>query len=188
MIRLDRDHLKVNMASKSSIWPMILAALVGGSIAFVFLQLGFRVKIQPAPSPKDGPTIIDTAKPAQQPSVQAQSPASSLQRQTGQPDGLRVSNRSPSPVRVVLMSQADVSQPNLDYRSPVHWDFSPQEGGQAGLLLSLPESQVRLTSGDVLIAFALDGSRRYWGPYIIGETPLPVRSPETQEWQLLLRP
>jgi hypothetical protein len=37
------------------------------------------------------------------------------------------------------------------------------------------------------VAFAQDGSRRYWGPYVVGETSSPEWNPQTQEWQLVLQ-
>jgi hypothetical protein len=55
-------------------------------------------------------------------------------------------------------------------------------------LLSLPEQSLDLQPGDVLVGFAQDGSRRYWGPYVVVETDLPLWVPEGQEWQLVLQP
>ncbi|NJM58573.1 MAG: hypothetical protein HC857_15755 [Synechococcales cyanobacterium RU_4_20] len=71
---------------------------------------------------------------------------------------------------------------------PIHWDFSPGEGGQSGLVLSVPQGDVELHPGDVLVAFAQDGSRRYWGPYVVGQTQLPFWNAERSEWQLLIQP
>lgn len=71
---------------------------------------------------------------------------------------------------------------------PVHWDFEPGEGGYQGLILSLPQGDLNLEVGDILVAFAQDGSRRYWGPYVVGETPLPYWNQQRSEWQLLLQP
>ena len=71
---------------------------------------------------------------------------------------------------------------------PFHWDFAPGEGWVQGLILSLPQGDLSLKPGDVLVAFAQDGSHRYWGPFVVGETDLPYWHPEHQEWQLLLRP
>jgi hypothetical protein len=45
-----------------------------------------------------------------------------------------------------------------------------------------------LQAGDVLVAFAQDGSRRYWGPYVVGKTTLPTWNTEQKEWSLVLQP
>lgn len=112
--------------------------------------------------------------------------------------GLRVSNQSRYPVRVALLPQQPSPSPtptpdmptggSAAYNQPVHWDFAPEEGGAKGLILSLPNAQLRLTPGDVLVAFAQDGSRRYWGPYVVGKTPSPTWSTEQKEWLLILQP
>ena len=78
--------------------------------------------------------------------------------------------------------------PPLTPPQPTHWDFAPQEGSQTGLLLSLPQDDLRLRNGDVLVAFALDGSRRYWGPYVVGETAAPTQRTPSSEWTLVLEP
>jgi hypothetical protein len=89
-------------------------------------------------------------------------------------------------VRVALLAQnAADEQPN--YLKPAHWDFAPGEGSRQGLILSLPDGDLKLKKGDILVAFAQDGSRRYWGPYVVGETTLPVRNSKS-EWQLILKP
>jgi hypothetical protein len=62
------------------------------------------------------------------------------------------------------------------------------EGGSQGLMLSLPQGNLKLKKGDILVAFAQDGSRLYWGPYIVGETPLPIWNQQKAEWQLILQP
>ncbi|QFZ91437.2 hypothetical protein [Synechococcus elongatus] len=94
---------------------------------------------------------------------------------------IRVANRSDHPVRVVLQQTAIAQN-----TEPVHWDFAPQEVGSQGLLLSLPQGKLQLQPQDVLVAFALDGSRLYWGPYQVGRDRQPHWNPTTQEWQLLL--
>jgi hypothetical protein len=108
---------------------------------------------------------------------------------------LRVSNQTIHPVRVALLSQLPSESEELSenavvpvYREPAHWDFAPQEGSERGLILSLPDGELEMQSGDVVIAFAQDGSRRYWGPYVVGETDAPVWNAETSEWLLLIRP
>jgi hypothetical protein len=56
------------------------------------------------------------------------------------------------------------------------------------LILSLPQGNLKLKQGDILVAFAQDGSRRYWGPYVVGETTAPILNRKTSEWQLILQP
>ncbi|MCC3570669.1 MAG: hypothetical protein JGK30_00620 [Microcoleus sp. PH2017_40_RAT_O_B] len=97
---------------------------------------------------------------------------------------LRVSNRSEHPVRVALLSKR---QTEKSYGKPAHWDFAPGEGGGKGLMLSLPEGKLKVKQGDILVVFAQDGSRRYWGPYVAGETASPAWNPKAEEWQLTLQ-
>ncbi len=172
-------------APKVSILPLILAALVGGSIAFVLSQLQFSAWIEAPASLESVPPVIETnptARPTPvSPSVAA-SPVAPLR------NGLRVSNRSAYALRLVLLSHQSSKQTGSKYEArPAHWDFDPHEGSQQGLLLSLPKQKLTLETGDVLVAFALDGSRQYWGPYVVGETADPVQSATSQEWQLIFR-
>jgi hypothetical protein len=95
--------------------------------------------------------------------------------------GLRVSNRTKQPIRLVLLARKGTG-----YQEPVHWDFAPGEGEREGLLLSLPEGALLLQPGDILVAFSVDGSRRYWGPFVVGTTSKPTRAGEGGEWQLIL--
>ncbi|MEG3860466.1 hypothetical protein [Microcoleus sp. herbarium12] len=97
---------------------------------------------------------------------------------------LRVSNRSEHPVRVALLSKR---QAQKSYGKPAHWDFAPGEGGGKGLMLSLPEGKLQIKQGDILVVFAQDGSRRYWGPYVAGETASPAWNATAREWQLTLQ-
>lgn len=114
---------------------------------------------------------------------------------------LRVSNRTTHPIRVALLAKADpatassttsstTASPDTSstYGVPVHWDFAPGEGSQQGLLLSLPDQTIQLQAGDILVAFAQDGSRVYWGPYVVDQTNLPLWNDAQQEWQLILEP
>ncbi|MEG4116394.1 hypothetical protein QUA43_02710 [Microcoleus sp. N9_B4] len=98
---------------------------------------------------------------------------------------LRVSNRSEHPVRVALLSKR---QAEKSYGKPAHWDFAPGEGGGKGLMLSLPEGKLQVKRGDILVVFAQDGSRRYWGPFVAGETASPAWNSTAGEWQLILQP
>lgn len=103
---------------------------------------------------------------------------------------LRMSNKTTQPVRLALLArQSSLKNSTGDQTKsgiPAHWDFAPEEGSQKGLLLSLPEGNLKLEKGDILVAFAQDGSRRYWGPYVVGETSTPQWNSQTQEWQLVL--
>lgn len=109
--------------------------------------------------------------------------------------GLRIANQSSHPIRVALRSRIvqpkgskadDKTSNSPSYEPSAHWDFAPGEGGDRGLLLALPNRAVQLKKGDVLVAFAQDGSQRYWGPFIVGETDDPVWNPQTGEWKLQL--
>jgi hypothetical protein len=101
---------------------------------------------------------------------------------TGQ---LRAGNRTEHPVRLVFLARQSGSSA---YGEPAHWDFAPFEGGSKGLILSLPQAELALKPGDILVAFAQDGSRHYWGPYVVGQTRVPVWNPRAKEWQLVLQP
>ena len=108
---------------------------------------------------------------------------------------LRVSNRSEHPVRLALRVKAEKAQGDkynekvaspLKYEQPAHWDFYAGEGGDRGLVVALPSRSVYLQRGDVVFAFAQDGSQRYWGPFIVGETDNPGWNDRSSEWQLVL--
>lgn len=97
----------------------------------------------------------------------------------------RVSNRTEHPIRLALLSRQGAAASSAE---PVHWDFVPQEGSSKGLILSLPTTSLQLQKGDVVVAFAQDGSRRYWGPYVVGETPMPQWDADRSEWRLVIAP
>jgi len=106
---------------------------------------------------------------------------------------LRIANPSEHPVRVALLLKKsgqpkEVGSKSESYEPPAHWDFAPGEGRTKGLLLSLPNRSVKVKQGDVLVAFAQDGSRHYWGPYVVGETAVPNWVASSSEWQLVLEP
>ena len=119
--------------------------------------------------------------------------------QSGQ---LRVSNRSEHPIRLALRLKVEKLQTNkyIDkypdkygeklarqpYEAPAHWDFFAGEGSDRGLLVGLPNRSLNLTRGDIVVAFAQDGSQRYWGPFIVGEVSGPTWNETTQEWKLIL--
>jgi hypothetical protein len=183
------------MASRSSIVHLLLAALVGSTVALVLTQVQFSIWIDPSDSRQESPPIIEVDLPKEPTVAASPFPKVSSKPPFAVPNALRVSNRTPYPVRVVLRSRQGESAPvasqgqsKVDLPQPTHWDFAPQEGSQTGLLLSLPKGELRLSPGDVLMAFALDGSRRYWGPYVVGETLEPRQIPASSEWNLVLDP
>ncbi|MDP5337335.1 MAG: hypothetical protein NWQ28_02000 [Nodularia sp. (in: cyanobacteria)] len=105
---------------------------------------------------------------------------------------LRMSNQTDQPVRLALLARQsqvkDSGNPQTNYDVPAHWDFDPQEGSTKGLILSLPNGNLKLETGDIIVAFAQDGSRRYWGPYVVGQTSVPQWNTQNQEWLLVLSP
>ncbi|MBD2460576.1 hypothetical protein H6G89_05920 [Oscillatoria sp. FACHB-1407] len=182
---------------------LIILGLLGlGLIVLLLSRFNFTVQVespssdqpttQPTPSPSADrpttPTPSVTPTPSSTPTPQP-TPTSQAFRQ----GNLRVSNQTEHPIRVALLYQRtrnDVeSEPNsTGYGEPVHWDFAPNEGSTKGLILSLPTAELKLQTGDILVAFAQDGSRRYWGPYVVGETIAPVWDNNVSEWQLILQP
>ncbi|WP_414550368.1 hypothetical protein [Anabaena sp. CCY 0017] len=105
---------------------------------------------------------------------------------------LRMSNQTDQPVRLALLARQsqvkDDGNQKTNSNVPAHWDFDPQEGSEQGLILSLPNGNLKLETGDIIVAFAQDGSRRYWGPYVVGETPIPEWNTQKREWLLVLSP
>jgi hypothetical protein len=191
MTQPSENHTKT--ATKISLLPLILAALAGGSVAFILSQLQVSMWIEPSDR-QNAPPVIDTNPPATKATASPKAATSPIAVPSAAvppvKNGLRVSNQSLNALRVVLLSHqsSKASSSAKRDRRPAHWDFAPSEGSQNGLLLSLPAEKLTLKSGDVLVAFATDGSRRYWGPYVIGETSAPTQSRSSLEWQLILRP
>ncbi len=109
---------------------------------------------------------------------------------TRQPGKLRMSNQTNQPVRLALLARQSGNKGLTGKKAeiPAHWDFDPQEGSTKGLILSLPIGNLKLEKGDILVAFAQDGSRSYWGPYVVGETSQPTWNAQTQEWVLVISP
>jgi len=171
------------MESKTKVHPGVLAAVLGGISALLLsLQAGlwfepFQSGLPPIPRLTVSPVPVPKLSPPQ-PTVKP-SPV---------PNGLRVSNQTPNAVRVVLMAQNSKGSSQTAYLEPAHWDFAPGEGSQQGLILSLPGKNLSLKTGDILVAFALDGSQRYWGPYVVGKTATPVKRGQSGEWYLVLQP
>ena len=204
------------MNTKSSVFYLVVIfASVLGVVGFLLLAWRqFTVRIEPVgsdvallsekktllpQSPSRDAAVsssdeqIAQAKPL--PSVKQETPAESSPQspdaKVGISGALRVSNQTEQPLRVALLTQSATNSSATSkpkYGEPVHWDFAPGEGSSQGLILSLPEGNLKLHKGDVIVAFAQDGSRRYWGPYVIGETDAPLLNRKTSEWQLILQP
>ena len=124
-------------------------------------------------------------------SLEATNPAKTISNAPATAVGsLRVSNPTTHPVRLALLPVQSTAKSGKQpaYGLPAHWDFAPGEGGSRGLVLALPDGNLKLNRGDVLVAFAQDGSSRYWGPYVVGETGAPLWNSQRSEWQLILQP
>ncbi|KAI9133250.1 hypothetical protein [Acaryochloris sp. CCMEE 5410] len=184
------------MASKAGIVPMVLAAVVGGSAALLLTQLYFSIWIEPSvtaekvpPVLEVKPTVPDAMAKDRPESITKKIPPKSIDPRT---DVLRISNQTQYPIRIVLRSHLNPnhpSPPNMPhFKEPVHWDFAPQEGSIDGLKVSLPSGPMQLYQGDVLMAFALDGSQKYWGPYVVGDTQQPILEKMNAEWHLVIFP
>ncbi len=181
------------------------------SVWVVFARFTAKAPVSSALDPSSAIANTETAKATdRQPTVPTPDPIATptpgLESATGKQRAatvnlrqgvLRVSNPSDHPVRVALLakkgglnleSSSNKAEETPAYDIPAHWDFAPEEGSTKGLLVSLPDRTLKLKKGDVLVAFAQDGSGRYWGPYVVGETPFPVWSAKTAEWQLTLQP
>lgn len=208
----------MNAKSPVSYPAVIIASVLGVLGLVGILLLWFQVSITIEPMGSDtavlpGKSAIDssaetdvtnraaTVPPTSTPSERSSAEQTTIAQSTPQaptvapvPGALRVSNQSEQPLRVALLTK----QPGTNstgntadqdkYSEPIHWDFAPGEGSSQGLILSLPQGNLKLKKGDVIVAFAEDGSRRYWGPYVVGETPAPVLDRKTSEWQLVIQP
>jgi hypothetical protein len=163
--------------------PALIAAGIGFGIFLLLRLFPISISIESGSAP-DQP-LPPPVKPSPTTPALAIEQAADLVT-AGTSGSLRVSNQTSHPIRVALLSQsADAAQP---YAQPAHWDFAPEEGREKGLLLSLPEKKLQLQPGDVLVAFAQDGSQRYWGPYVVGKTDAPRWKANGAEWWLVLRP
>ncbi|NJK63915.1 MAG: hypothetical protein HC921_15625 [Synechococcaceae cyanobacterium SM2_3_1] len=98
---------------------------------------------------------------------------------------LRLGNRTDFPVRVVVMLR---SGDYKDQPQVFHWDFAANEGGSEGLPLSLEEDPLLISPGEIIMAFSLDGSQRYWGPNLVGESLSPFWEPNLEVWSMILQP
>ncbi|MGH1395466.1 MAG: hypothetical protein ACRAVC_15745 [Trichormus sp.] len=136
------------------------------------------------------PVTVDSNKSQQNTdkSISILTSRQALKSNTKYLGSLRMSNQTDQPVRLALLARESVKKGTVKEQAqiPAHWDFDPQEGSEKGLILSLPQGNLKIERGDILVAFAQDGSRRYWGPYVVGESSLPTWDAQKQEWVLLL--
>ena len=187
------------------------AAIVATAFLLVIWQvLGqwqFSITVEPPetelPSVSPSPEVLPVSKPTAT-SASNSTPAPTLTEplETSNPaktrsnapvtaaGTLRVTNQTTHPVRLALLPVQPTVKSGKQpaYGAPAHWDFAPGEGGNRGLVLGLPNGNLKLNRGDVLVAFAQDGSSRYWGPYVVGETGAPLWNQQRSEWQLILQP
>jgi hypothetical protein len=168
----------------NNILALFLSTILGGFVAFLVTQLQFPAEQANRRSQSQLPPV---ARPTA--TLPSTPNATSSKTTVSVAGGLSVSNQTAYPLRLVLLQGGmELGTWNTGQRGqPTHWDFSPNEGSQEGLLLSLPNRQLQLQQGDILMAFALDGSRRYWGPYVVGETVLPRQAKNSKIWQLIVQ-
>jgi hypothetical protein len=168
--------------------PALIAIGVGFMLLILMRLLPISISIESSPpDPLPGTAFSPPpvkASPTTPPLAIAQASNPVSEGTTG---SFRVSNQTSHPIRVALLSQQPAGEAKT-YAQPAHWDFAPEEGREKGLLLSLPEKQLQLKPGDILVAFAQDGSQRYWGPYVVGTTDAPRWKANGAEWWLVLRP
>ena len=169
----------------------LISAILTAIVGTILLKLS-PIEISISPGSPSAVPIIKTssppAEPAAPPKIEKPDPAAIAAKQ----GGFRIRNRSDHPVRIALLSRkpkensAKSGEPPTGFATPAHWDFAPQEGSDAGLLVALPNRSIQLRRGDVVVAFAQDGSQRYWGPFVVGETDRPDWNAQAAEWELTL--
>lgn len=186
---LMKMNAKLNPAIKIALVAVVLSA------GTWLLLKRFQIEVGVVSTTPETVPIIET-----DPSRSETSPLGQASNRLATPDpariaarqgSLRISNRSDQPLRVALLAK---SSPNTrssqtstaKYEAPAHWDFAPGEGSSEGLIVSLPNQNTLLQRGDVVVAFAQDGSERYWGPFVVGETDLPRWNRQKGEWELVL--
>jgi len=173
------------------IYPAVIGVLGVCLVASLLANVQIEVNRGTPPVAPPETERSPIAAPIPQPSTQSspvpaptqQLPAIGVDAQ----GGLRVNNQTTYPLRVALLYQQS-AEAETAFSQPVHWDFAPSEGGAKGLILSLPNQALEVQPGDILVAFAQDGSRRYWGPYVVGQTSMPGWNADAGEWQLILQP
>lgn len=176
---------------KSSVYPAVIIGLLG-CVGLILLWLNLNISI--STETESPPTQSSPRNLSSPPSAVTSTASNSVKKDTktissaptGSQGGLRMSNQTDQPVRVALLPKQSTAT-KTTYGKPAHWDFAPQEGSTKGLILSLPKGNFKLKQGDILVAFAQDGSGRYWGPYVVGTTSAPVWDQKTAQWQLTLQ-
>lgn len=172
---------------KKKLHPALIAVLAVMGILLLVRLLPLRISIEPTrPDTLSSGEVVPSPPPISAPTASPLALASDPIAE-GAIGSLRVSNQTKHPIRVVLLSQAAKGE-STPYAQPAHWDFAPEEGREKGLPLSLPGEKLELQPGDILVAFAQDGSQRYWGPYVVGKTKAPGWKAQGAEWRLVLRP
>ncbi|MGB3493817.1 MAG: hypothetical protein WBA57_13900 [Elainellaceae cyanobacterium] len=195
----------------------VMGGLVGIGVLLFILMQNLEIVVEPGIAPTESPTLSESTESLgdNEPANAGNQNAASEEGISAEPGaedgsgvdssdnapiqiapgdrvgGLRVSNQTTHPLRVALLPQAsgkaeDEGQVST-YSEPVHWDFVPGEGAAGGLVLAVPDNTLTLQPGDVLTAFAQDGSQRYWGPFVVGATSFPQWDDQSGEWSLILR-
>lgn len=174
MIRINKLDIYKTMKAKSSAYPAVMIASLFGLGVLVLGAMQFSVSIQPQATVLPVPRV-----PSATPTAKKQ--GATIAKMAGVPGALILSNQTDLPVRVALLARGKKAV------EPAHWDFAPLEGSTEGLVLSLPEGNFKLEKGDVLVAFAQDGSGQYWGPYVVGESDAPTWDAKLSRWNLTLQ-
>ncbi|WP_028954108.1 hypothetical protein [Synechocystis sp. PCC 7509] len=170
------------MKAKSSAYPAVMIASLFGLVVLVVGAMQFSISIEPPQQPTVTPEkVVPRAVPSATPKGSQQVASAPATKMAGVPGALILSNQTDLPVRVALLARGKKAV------EPAHWDFAPLEGSKEGLVLSLPEGNFKLEKGDVLVAFAQDGSGQYWGPYVVGESDAPIWDAKLSRWHLTLQ-
>lgn len=179
MISINKLDIYKTMKAKSSAYPAVMIASLFGLVVLVLGAMQFSISIEPPPPTVTPDKIVPRAVPSATPKGNQQ--VRSATKMAGVPGALILSNQTDLPVRVALLARGK------NALEPAHWDFAPLEGSTEGLVLSLPEGNFKLEKGDVLVAFAQDGSGQYWGPYVVGESDAPIWDAKLSRWHLTLQ-
>ena len=174
MIRINKLDIYKTMKAKSSAYPAVMIASLFGLVVLVLGAMQFSVSIEQPPTVLPVPPV-PSATPI------GKKLGAPIAKMAGVPGALILSNQTDLPVRVALLARGKKAV------EPAHWDFAPLEGSTEGLVLSLPEGNFKLEKGDVLVAFAQDGSGQYWGPYVVGESDAPIWDAKLSRWNLTLQ-
>lgn len=174
-------------AIKIALASAVLTAIAGA----ILLKLSpIEISIS-SDSPNTVPVIKTAASPSSTPEAPPKVEKPDSTAIAAKQGNLRIRNRSDHAVRVALLARqpkdtTKSGEPQKGFALPAHWDFAPQEGSDSGLLVALPNRSILLKRGDVVVAFAQDGSQRYWGPFVVGETDRPDWNAQAGEWELML--